>query len=184
MSSNIRVQRICQLCGLEFTAKTTVTKYCSHNCSRKASKLKVKDAKIKRSDTEQKEIRLKPFDQLRGKEFLTATEVATLLNCSVRTIYRLIRTGILPAVNFGRRMITVRRSDIDKVFEASNQELIQIKIQEVITSENGYTMGEAQRKFGISEKGLLDIIKRNQVPNTKSGRYTYVSKSTIDKLLS
>ncbi|MFA6334291.1 MAG: CHC2 zinc finger domain-containing protein [Bacteroidales bacterium] len=28
MGSNIRVQRICQYCGKEFTARTTVTKYC------------------------------------------------------------------------------------------------------------------------------------------------------------
>ncbi len=31
MSSNIKLQRICQHCGNEFTAKTTVTQYCGVN---------------------------------------------------------------------------------------------------------------------------------------------------------
>ena len=38
MSSKIEVQRICQYCEQEFTARTTVTKYCSHKCGQRAYK--------------------------------------------------------------------------------------------------------------------------------------------------
>ena len=36
MSSNIQIQRVCEFCGNEFTARTTVTKLCSAKC-RKAN---------------------------------------------------------------------------------------------------------------------------------------------------
>lgn len=45
MSSKIEVQRICQYCKKEFTARTTVTKYCSHKCNQRAYKAKKSDLK-------------------------------------------------------------------------------------------------------------------------------------------
>ena len=48
MSSNIRIQRICQQCKNEFTAKTTVTKYCSDRCSKRAYKARQKAEETKR----------------------------------------------------------------------------------------------------------------------------------------
>lgn len=44
--------------------------------------------------------------------FLTTEEVLTYLNVNVRTIYRLARTGAIPAVRIGRQW-RFRRSDID-----------------------------------------------------------------------
>uniref|UniRef100_UPI0028B10B01 hypothetical protein n=1 Tax=Sphingobacterium multivorum TaxID=28454 RepID=UPI0028B10B01 len=41
MSSNIKIKKICQQCGQEFIARTTVTKYCGDNCAKKAYKVKV-----------------------------------------------------------------------------------------------------------------------------------------------
>lgn len=38
MSSNIRLQKTCQHCGNRFTAKTTVTKFCSDTCAKWAYK--------------------------------------------------------------------------------------------------------------------------------------------------
>ena len=47
MSSNILVQRICQNCNTEFTAKTTVTRYCSNNCAKNAWKKRKQADKVK-----------------------------------------------------------------------------------------------------------------------------------------
>ena len=38
MSSNIFVQRICEECGNEFTARTTVTRFCGDRCAKRAYK--------------------------------------------------------------------------------------------------------------------------------------------------
>ena len=46
MSSNIRVPKICQHCGTEFIAKTTVTKFCTDNCAKRAYKVRKRNEKI------------------------------------------------------------------------------------------------------------------------------------------
>jgi len=116
MSSNIEVQRICQHCGKEFTARTTVTQYCSDNCAKRAYKTRVKAAKIEASNTETRIKRTQPIEELKVKEFLTVREVARLLNCSLRSAYYYIDRGSLKAVNLGQRITRVKRSEIDKLF--------------------------------------------------------------------
>ncbi len=49
MSSNIRLPKICQFCGVDFIAKTTVTKYCGDNCAQRAYKKPKREEKIKSS---------------------------------------------------------------------------------------------------------------------------------------
>ena len=116
MSSKIEIQRICQYCEQEFTAKTSVTKYCSHSCNQRAYKAFKRAEKVARSNTETKQIKNQPIEQLKAKEFLTVSEVAQLLNCSVRSAYYYIGNGTISAVNLGQRMTRVKRSEIDKLF--------------------------------------------------------------------
>jgi excisionase family DNA binding protein len=58
-------------------------------------------------------------DSATGREllsFLTTEEVLTYLKVTPRTIYRLIRTGELPAVRIGRQW-RFRRGDLDDWLE-------------------------------------------------------------------
>jgi excisionase family DNA binding protein len=116
MSSNIEVQRICQHCGKEFTARTTVTQYCGDDCAKRAYKARQRAARVEASNKETLIIKTKPIEVLKAKEFLTVREVATLLNCSVRSIYYYIRCGNIKAVNLAERVTRVKRSEIDKLF--------------------------------------------------------------------
>lgn len=116
MSSNIRVQRICEYCNKEFTARTTKTKTCSDNCAKMLYKQKQRAAKIEMSNTETQVIKGKPFEDLKAKEFLTVRDVSNLLNCSVRTVYNYIESGNIKAVNLSKRITRVKRSEIDKIF--------------------------------------------------------------------
>lgn len=120
MSSNIQVQRGCQHCGKEFTARTTVTRYCSHGCNRAAYKQKIKALKIEGSDVETSRIKTRSIEELKAKEFLTVRDVAGLLNCSIRTAYRLIDNGTLKAVNLAKRITRVKRSELNKIFETTH----------------------------------------------------------------
>lgn len=114
MSSNIEVQRICQHCGKEFTARTTQTRFCSHICNSRAYKVSLKSLKVEVSNKETQRIKAKPIEELKAKEFLTVRDVATLLNCSVRSVYYYIKSGNIKAVNLSKRATWVKRSEIDK----------------------------------------------------------------------
>ena len=119
MSSNIRVQRVCQHCGKDFTARTSVTQYCSDTCSKRAYKARVRALKEEASNTETMRIKNKPIEELKAKEFLTVKDVASLLNRSIRSVYYNIENGKIKAINLGERIIRVKRSDIDKLFDQS-----------------------------------------------------------------
>jgi excisionase family DNA binding protein len=116
MSSNIKIQRVCQYCRNEFIARMTTTRYCGHTCNSRAYKAKERGQKIEASNTETLGIKLKPIEILKAKEFLSVREAAKLLNCSLRTTYRLIDNGTIKALNLSERKTTIRRVDIDNLF--------------------------------------------------------------------
>jgi excisionase family DNA binding protein len=116
MSSNIQIQRICQFCGKEFTARTTVTKTCSDYCAKRLYKQRQKATKVEASNSETQLIRNKPVEELKIKEFLTVRDAAKLLSCSNRTVYYLITKGNIKGVNISQRKTLIKRSDIDKLF--------------------------------------------------------------------
>lgn len=183
MSSNIKVQRICQHCGNEFTARTTTTQYCGNTCSKRAYKARLRASKVEVSNKETQQIKNKPIEELKAKEFLTVREVATLLNCSLRTVYYYIESGNIKAVNLGQRITRVKRSDLDKLFEqpqpvTTQPEPIQFEISAC------YTITETQNKYGVSDAALNNIIKRFNVPKIKKGKFTYIPINVIDKILS
>lgn len=182
MSSNIKIQRVCQHCGNEYTARTTVTQYCSNACSRRAYKARIRNLKIENSNKETRQIKEKPVEELKAKEFLTVPDVAALLNCSVRLVYNYIESGKLKAVNLSQRMTRVKRSDLDQLFEQPQPQKAPEPIQYKIA--DCYKLTEVQNKYGISEKALYDVIKRNRIPKIKKGWFAYVPKTEIDNILS
>jgi len=184
MSSNIKVQRICQYCNNEFTAKTTVTKYCSDNCAKRAYKARKRNEKVRRSNMITYRIKTQPIENIKAKEFLTVRDVATLIGCSLRTVYRLIDNGTIQAVNLSERMTRVKRSEINKILEqpkqdpkSKNDNPTQIDITQC------YTLTEIQNKYGISESAVQQLIKRNDIKKIKQGSYAYVTKVEVQKYL-
>lgn len=189
MSSNIEVQRICQHCGKEFTARTTATRYCSHKCSSTAYKARKRNEKVEQANATTKRASEMPalcyhHYPLKEKEFLTVKEVAVLLGCSKRTVYRFIEDKKLKAVNLSERMTRVRRTEIDEIMTKREVETFQAITPEYYDISECYHMGEIQAKFGISEKALYELIKRYDIMKIKQGRHSYVPKAAIDKLLS
>lgn len=116
MSSNIRIQRICQHCGNEFTAKTTVTKYCGDLCAKRAYKDRMREKKIENSENETQEIKEQRLNELKEKDFLSINETSVLLGISIRTIYRMISRKELKTGKAGARTI-IKRTEIDKLFK-------------------------------------------------------------------
>ena len=179
MTSHIKVQRLCKLCGVEFTAQKTSTQYCSSLCSKRAYKAKKREEKIIANNVEVNDRKAKTgrLDEIKieDREFLSVPQVANLIGCSKQNVYNLINTGQLRASNPMQRKTIIRRSDLDAMLNKPS-EAKQYKPSEC------YTIGEAQEKYGISGKALYDIIKRNDIPKFQRGKYVYVPKELIDKI--
>lgn len=197
MSSNIKVQRICHHCGNEFTARTTTTMYCSKKCNSAAYKSKLRGVKVESTNQETQRIKNQSIDELKAKEFLTVRDIATLLNSSLRTVYRLIEEGKIKAVNIAQRKTLIKRSDLDRLFkepskrqspegipDEQKQELNEWLDAGAFDINECYNITEVQNKYGISDSALNNLIKRFQIPKLKKGWYAYVPKTIIDKLLS
>ena len=185
MSSNIRINRVCQHCGKDFIAKTTSTQYCGDNCAKRAYKARKRAEKIEASNSETTR-KKSNIDEIKQKEFLTVRDASILLDCSRRTIYYLIENGTIKSKNISQRLTRIDRAEIDKLFKkkkliAPPQKAPVAKFKYKI--EECYTIGEVQKKFGISDTALADIVKRNGIKKKKNGWYVYVPKKEIDKLL-
>ncbi len=120
MSSKIEIQKICEFCGDEFTAKTTVTRFCSHTCNSRDYKKRQKENKIGKANKKTNSKILQSFTELnleaiKQKDFLSIKEAYSLLGLSERTFYRLMKTGTIQAARLGKRTI-IKRSEIDKLF--------------------------------------------------------------------
>jgi len=177
MSSNIKVQRICQYCGKEFTARTTVTKYCSNKCSKAAYKARKRAEKVKQSNAETIRVKIQPIEQLKVKEFLNINEVCELIGVSRRTVYRLIKLDKLKIVKIGSRTI-VKRSALDELL---NKPYTTLKPKPLKPITEFYTVEEIKRKFNISTSWVFKVINENNIPKMRFGKKIRVSKKHIDR---
>ena len=177
MSSNIQVQRFCEYCGKEFTAKTTKTKYCTHLCNSAAYKAKIRKGKIVKSNESVRVTKNKKYEDVSSKEFLSVKDAAMLLGCSFRTIYRLIDEGALKASNIGERMIRVKRTDINQLLDKPYTP----KIKEIDTITEFYTVQEIEEKYFVKYRRLNDIVNKHKIPKTSNNGKLYISKIHIDR---
>jgi len=179
MPSNIRVQRICQHCGNEFTAQTTVTKYCGDRCAKRAYKARKKAIKVEASNKETQEIKNKPITEIQAKDFLSIQDVCQLFNVSRTTVWRMMKDGKVQSAKIGKRKF-ITRDSINALFEP---ELIPIEKEEPVPTEldinDCWTIGEVERLFGVHTKTLYDIILRFEIPKKQVGKYVYVPKDRI-----
>lgn len=179
MSSNIQVERVCEYCKKVFTAKTTKTRFCNLTCSSKGYKARQKQAKINASN-QQTKTALEGFDpSITAKDFLSIDDASKLLGVSRRTLYRIIDRGELGIKKLGRRTI-LKRADVNSYFEFPDIIIPENRIPEL---SECYSINEMQEKFGISNGALYNLIRREQIARFSKGKYTYVLKSDIEKLL-
>lgn len=189
MSSNITVIRVCEHCSNDFTARTTVTRFCSDLCAKRNYKQRQKEKKINQSNKEtenKKQIRVKRIKDLSNLEFLNPSDTAKLLQCSRVYVYQLLNNGRLPFVQLSEKKRLISRNDIDIYLQSlTKRNIIEKDSQsdKPFDMDNSFSMSEAQQYYGISEKALYDLIKRNNIRKHKSGKYVFVEKNELDKLL-
>lgn len=182
MSSNIEVKRVCLHCSKEFIARTTVTKYCSHKCSRAAWKKRARTNKVEESNKETFNVLTKDIQALNAKQILTVKDVATILQISRRTAYRLIKDKVIPSTKISARVTLIHRQEIDNLFEQQPPPHPK-KNEEITKLEDCYAISEVEKKYRISSKALYELVKRENIPKIKKGKYVYIAKDRIDPLL-
>ena len=108
MSSNIKVERICEWCGKRFTAQTTVTRFCSKRCSEHSYKERMRQKKMALSNQETSQSHQTKH---KDKDFLTPTETALFLGVGRTYIYDCINRGQIKVTRIGRKTL-ISNADI------------------------------------------------------------------------
>lgn len=181
MSSKIEIQKICQLCGALFTAKTTVTKYCSNKCCKNAHKQRLREEKIEKSNNEVlSQLTSSEASILKDKEYLTVTEAATLLSIHRATMYRYLAAHEVKCLTI-RGKTFIRKKDIDMLFEyAKPYQVREPKARNPITEF--YSMEEIMEKYDYKKGWIYKVIKDNEIPKVLHGGRALYSKKHIDKV--
>ena len=182
MSSNIKVERICEWCGKKFIAQTTVTRFCSKRCAEHSYKERLRQKKLAVSNQETAQTNFKRRD----KDYLTPTQAADLLGIGRMSIYRYIRNGKIKVVRFERKTL-ISKADIQAMFdfltpkETEQTESAEKKSKSI---SDFYTRADIREKYGVKDSWIYKVVAENNVPKTILRGKAYFSKSHIDRLFS
>lgn len=112
MSSNIRIAKVCNCCGCDFVARTTVTRYCSDQCAKKAYKQRERMKKIAQSDIEntaaiqnKKEMAQEKYAE---RTVLSIKQSCEYLGVSRMTLHRMMKSGEIPFTKMGGRVLILK----------------------------------------------------------------------------
>jgi len=175
-----RIKKQCLVCDEQFTPKRVTSVYCSEKCSKKGYKQKMlqlkKEEKLKALIDEISEDRL----------FISVPEATLLFGIAKTTLYRLVRQGKIPAVNFGTRLVRIERKVMEEMFPLS-QTQPEAKTQSKkklysLEKEDCYSIGEIAKRFQISESTVYKHIRKYSIPTRQMGKYVYAPKIEIDNL--
>lgn len=163
-------------------ARTTVTRFCSHICNSRYGKRKVRELKIQASEMQVVATVAATAMDIIVAEFLTVREAARLLNTSVRSIYHIIQSGRIKAIRLTPRKTLVKRIDIDQMLSLPEFQVPVLKARKKNPHPKYcYSMTEAQEVLNFSEKALWDLLRRNNIPKYRDGKFSYVLKSDLNK---
>ena len=184
MSSNIKVERICEWCGNRFLAQTTVTRFCSKRCSEHSYKERMRQKKMALSN--QETIQYNPDRKSREKDFLTPTETAQYLGVGRTYIYDCINRGKIKVTRIGRKTL-ISKADIQAMFDflsPKESEPVEVTEKKGKSISEFYTRAEIREKFGVKDSWIYKVVAENNVPKTILRGKAYFSKSHIDRLFS
>ena len=174
------IKRKCKVCGKVFVAKTLDSHYCSPKCGKVAWKRK-KDAKDKSARLEAIARQIPDI-----REYISVKEAVAMFGVERNTLYRLIKSGRIPAVNIGPRLIRIKRSDMENLF-LTRPESIAEKERPIpklysMEPEDCYTITQVCEKYHINDSSVWAHVRKYSIPSRQIGNYVYVPKQEIDNL--
>lgn len=184
MSSNIKIERICEWCGNRFMAQTTVTRFCSKRCSEHSYKERMRQKKMALSNMETSQCNLDR--KSKDKDFLTPTETAQYLAVGRTYIYDCINRGKIKVTRIGRKTL-ISKADIQAMFDflsPKESEPVEASEKKGKSISEFYTRTEIREKYGVKDSWIYKVVAENNVPKTIIRGKAYFSKSHIDRLFS
>ena len=174
------IKRKCKVCGKVFVAKTLDSHYCSPKCGKVAWKRK-KDAKDKNARLEAIARQIPDI-----REYISVKEAVAMFGVERNTLYRLIKSGRIPAVNIGTRLIRIKRSDMENRFltrpeSIAEKEKLIPKLYSM-EPEDCYTITQVCEKYHINDSSVWAHVRKYSIPSRQIGNYVYVPKQEIDNL--
>lgn len=165
-----RIKKQCLVCDEQFIPKKVTSVYCSDKCSKKGYKQKM--LQLKKEEKLKALIDKIPEDRL----FISVPEATLLFGIAKTTLYRLVRQGKIPAVNFGTRLVRIERKVMEEMFPLS-QTRPEVKTQTKkklysLEKKDCYSIGEITKRFQISESTVCHILRTGmQADINKSRKY-------------
>ena len=178
-ASKYKIQRQCKVCGTLFFAKTVSSFYCSNKCINAAYRARKREEKKEQLRKE------KAAKIPESRPYISVSEAVTLFGVSRDTIYRLIKSGSIPAINMGQRLTRISRMHLENMFpliEEQPKELPSTPVSYKFDESDCYTIGQITDIYGISESTVYKAIRKQSIHSCQRGNYVYVPKVEIDKL--
>ena len=187
--------RKCAHCGNVFTTNSGMQRYCSEECAERA-----KEARKKRQRDFLRAV--EPIVEVQQQEYLTFSKAAILLGCTRQYVYKLVGQGKLPASRLSSRMALIRRSDIERMFEANPYNRVlpcskssvskrqpsakdKKKRPSASSSQSEevleyYSSEEVMQTYKVRQSWLYTCAKRHQIPVCRIAGRNYYCKKYID----
>ena len=192
----MRTTRKCEFCGKTFVPRSGMQRYCSENCQAEAKRIRKKRQQDLINGIE-------PIMDLQCQEYLTFSKAAILMGCTRQYVYKLVANGKLKASRLSSRMAFVRKSDIERMFEAnpykrvipcckaSDKASAKKKPKEQAPTggkeENEvldyYSGEEVMALYKVKRSWLYTSAKRNQIPMCRIAGKNYYSKRHVEDCL-
>lgn len=84
--SKIPIQKVCELCGQEFTAQKVSTRFCSHTCASRAYKQRKREERAEVAEkTIQKQRVQNKIEDFADRPYLKVSEASKLLSVARQT---------------------------------------------------------------------------------------------------
>lgn len=101
-------QKTCEYCGKQFTAQKSSTRFCSKSCADRANKERIR--KWTQTVVETKD-RIETIQNSQSfGDILSPRTLALYLGVSLRTAYRYLENGMIPAITTTRRLSSDART--------------------------------------------------------------------------
>ena len=149
----MEVKRICQWCGKPFIAQKTTTNYCSHQCSSRGYKHRMKERRMELIHSQEL---LEVKKRLESQEYFTFSQAAKVMGVSRQYIYKLVKEDKLRASRISSRMSFIRRADIELMLKSKPYERVVTKVEFDIAE---YYTAEERATFEQYLAGQLQKIE-------------------------
>lgn len=200
-------QKTCEYCGKQFTAQKSSTRFCSKSCADRANKERIR--KWTQTVVETKD-RIETIQNSQSfGDILSPRTLALYLGVSLRTAYRYLENGMIPAITTNKKTF-VRRSDVDKLFdsappyrnrnhdekkkeEAAPQELMapsngsikggsEVNGGKNVNGERYTTVKDVAERYGLSLSGTDKILKEAGLTIIKHKGKNYYYLNEVESL--